>query len=318
MTDKATLIRNNLEFVDGTGIAIDIADIRYIAPHIHDCILEFVYCIRGSVHVSLGYESHALHEGEFLSIDHDVHMLCSDEPNVTVTFHLNMEERDNNGISVEHMFFVCPHETPSIRLDRRLREIRHIFIGMLLLFFADEKSERRTAFIKARKQILEIMIKDFTIAGYCNEKAASSDGISAQVATIINYLVERYSERISLHDLAQVLHMNKNYVSQFFKRYLPGYTEWLGFIRTTMSTRLLLNNDKLCIEDISEAVGFSEKKYYYGVFRKWYGCTPSEYRRAYIHHMKRQDEINKIHFGEISSLIEKLANSAFFERLGWN
>jgi YesN/AraC family two-component response regulator len=317
MTEKTMLNRSDSEFIENTGVSICIADIRYLAPHVHDCILEFVYCMQGSINVSLGYEIHALQEGEFLSIDHDVHMLYSDERNVTATFHLNIKTGTNEKTSIEHMFFVCPNEEPNNRLEKHLNEMQYIFIGMLLLLSTDVRSDQRRALTKAKEKIIEIMTNNFTIAEYCNAEAAFSDEISAQVDTIIHYLVERYSERITLNDLSRLLHLNKNYVSQFMKRYLPGYTEWLGFIRATMSTRLLLESAS-SIENISEAVGFSGKKYYYSMFRRWYGCTPTEYRKIYLQHIGRQDEYERIGVDEISSLIEANVNRLFLGRLEWD
>jgi YesN/AraC family two-component response regulator len=273
--------------------------------------------MQGSINVSLGYEIHALHEGEFLSIDHDVHMLYSGERNVTVTFHLNIKAGVNEKPSLEHMFFVCPHEEPNNRLEKRLNEMRYIFIGMLLLLSTGVRSDQIRALTKAREQIIEIMTNNFTIAEYCNAEVAFSDEISAQVDTLINYLVARYTERITLDDLSRLLHLNKNYVSRFMKRYLPGYTEWLGFIRATMSTRLLLDSAS-SIENVSEAVGFSGKKYYYGMFRRWYGCTPAEYRKTYLRHIEREDEYERIGVDEISSLIEANVNRLFLGRLEWD
>lgn len=54
----------------------------------------------------------------------------------------------------------------------------------------------------------------------------------------------------------------------------------LSYRRANMSEPLLLGTDSTIVQ-ISEECGFSDVKYFYSAFKKWYNCTPAQFRKKY-------------------------------------
>jgi len=59
---------------------------------------------------------------------------------------------------------------------------------------------------------------------------------------------------------------------------LKSVAETIGELRMEQAKRLLLENRKLTISEISARTGFSSNSYFSKVFRKENGMTPNEYR----------------------------------------
>jgi AraC-like DNA-binding protein len=296
-------------------LTTDIRDIRYIAPHYHDGILEVVYCLSGSVSVSFGYEQHRLSKGEFISVDHDVHAISSDEPNVTVLFSFDLNESEPSEPPLANMYFVCPHETQNAMLDSKLVELNRLFVAILLSMTTTNDHIRQSELLRFyRTDILDVLFRHFSIIGYCNDGATVPKDSTEILVKLINYMVENHRKKISLSDLSALAAMNKNYVSQFMKKYLPGYIEWLRFIRASMSAKLLIETE-MSIDEVSLEIGFSDKKYYYSAFKKWFNCTPSEYRNEYRKLATRKNDCRTLSLSDISSLVQESANLLFLEIL---
>jgi YesN/AraC family two-component response regulator len=274
-----------------------------------------VYCLSGSVSVSFGYEQHHLSVGEFVSVDHDVHVIVSEEPNVTVSFLFDLNEFDSSETSLANMYFVCPHETQNATLDHKLVELNRLFVAILLSMTTTNEHNRQPELLRSyRTDILSILFSHFSIIGYCNDGATVPKDSTEVLVRLINYMVENHRMKISLGDLSALTYMNKNYVSQFMKKYLPGYIEWLRFIRASMSARLLIET-KMSIDEVSIEIGFSDKKYYYSAFKEWFGCTPFEYRNEYRKLAMRNNNYRTLSLSEIFPLVQASANRLFLEAL---
>lgn len=104
------------------------------------------------------------------------------------------------------------------------------------------------------------------------------DFTNATFMKLMRYINENYKKDISLAGAAQTLHMNANYVSQFFKRE-SGST----FVRYVNQKRLedakeLLTNTKKNLTDIALEVGFNDAFHFTKTFKKFTGMTPGQYR----------------------------------------
>ncbi|PLS01055.1 response regulator transcription factor [Neobacillus cucumis] len=93
------------------------------------------------------------------------------------------------------------------------------------------------------------------------------------------WIREHLSEDVSLVRISDHLHLSPNYFSQLFKQE-TGET----FISYTTNQRFerskeLLRDNRLKIAEIATQVGYTDTNYFSIAFRKFYGVTPSEYRK---------------------------------------
>lgn len=102
------------------------------------------------------------------------------------------------------------------------------------------------------------------------------------IAKVQEYVAGHYSEiTLSMNDVADHVDMSAAYLGRLFKQ-VQGetFTEFLIDYRLERACELLLQTDRT-INDIADAVGFTYSSYFYIVFKKNIGCTPSQYRKQH-------------------------------------
>lgn len=97
---------------------------------------------------------------------------------------------------------------------------------------------------------------------------------------ILNYLEEHYMEDISLTSLAEYTHFSPTYLSRLIKKNTSyNFTKLLGLMRMLKAAELL-SATELKIYVICEKIGINDQRYFSQLFRKTFGKTPAEYRKA--------------------------------------
>lgn len=100
-----------------------------------------------------------------------------------------------------------------------------------------------------------------------------------QIAEMKRYIRNHYKEPLELTDLAEQFGFSYNYISSYFKGYMPeGFSGYLNKIRIEAACGLLQNTSRSIAEIGSEA-GYADQSYFCRVFKKYTGMTPSAWRR---------------------------------------
>lgn len=95
---------------------------------------------------------------------------------------------------------------------------------------------------------------------------------------IMKYINTYYNENITLTDVAKVVNLNPNYISQVFKKSTgTTFSRYLTDLRINHAKKLL-DTTNISINDISQQAGFNDYFYFLKTFKKYTGQTPSEYR----------------------------------------
>lgn len=102
---------------------------------------------------------------------------------------------------------------------------------------------------------------------------------SLLIKNTLDYIENNYAEPISLQDMADSIHISKEYLCRIFHMMSDASpVEYLNRYRIKQSTALLLYTNR-GISDISLSCGFNSSSYFNKLFLRYMGCTPSEYRR---------------------------------------
>lgn len=103
-----------------------------------------------------------------------------------------------------------------------------------------------------------------------------SDKLIYDIKTLIKHNLS--NEDFNLESASAQLFFSPNYVRQLFKQKTgEGFTEYLIRMRMEKASELLKDPFSK-IQDISEVTGYSNQRYFSSCFKKYYGCTPTEYR----------------------------------------
>ncbi|RIW34625.1 helix-turn-helix domain-containing protein [Bacillus salacetis] len=128
-------------------------------------------------------------------------------------------------------------------------------------------------------------------AGYrackrCQPKAALSPRTEL-VRKVITFLVLNHKKRLELQDIAEHAGVSVYYLERLFKKETSETPRsYLEKIRVDKAVNLFENSSRTNLE-ICYETGFQSTSNFYKVFRRWKGCSPTEYRKA----MKRGEPL---------------------------
>lgn len=150
---------------------------------------------------------------------------------------------------------------------------------LLKLIFTELKKRRPGVefFIKGAFARLLYLLGDPSL--YCIDRVQSDSDSQEFLFTKIAHLMEASHGRCSREMLSASLHYNAEYLNRIVKKY-TGKTllDYGQAIYLEEARRLLVETD-LSISDIIASLGFTNRTYFYRLFKDMYGKTPKDYRK---------------------------------------
>ncbi|MBU3113281.1 AraC family transcriptional regulator [Clostridium lacusfryxellense] len=99
---------------------------------------------------------------------------------------------------------------------------------------------------------------------------------------VINYVENNYKDDITLEKACDILKINYYYFCRVFKNATGNtFIQYLNFVRISVAENLLVTTD-MTITDVIFETGFSSLSYFNRTFKKFKGCSPSQYKKFYI------------------------------------
>lgn len=174
----------------------------------------------------------------------------------------------------------------------------------MILDFSEEIPDADRINEKAA-MLMDIFISRYDFVHYNNGRELPADQMQ-RYYRLIKEIETNYSEKLDMDHLAQQEFIGRNYVSQFWKKATSmNLTDYITSVRSERSEKMMLTSDK-SINEISFSCGFSDPKYIYKGFRKWYGRTPSEHKKLYKKY--KQEGSDKQEYS-MSEFIEKFGRA---------
>jgi len=103
---------------------------------------------------------------------------------------------------------------------------------------------------------------------------------SFAVQKTIEYIRKHYSEKLTLHDIAENVQLSEGYLcARFSKETGKGFLEFLNEVRIEQA-KILLKQTNLKVYEIAEKVGYSNTKYFTDVFKKITGMAPLKFKES--------------------------------------
>ncbi|MGV7116984.1 response regulator transcription factor [Paenibacillus kyungheensis] len=101
---------------------------------------------------------------------------------------------------------------------------------------------------------------------------------SFHISDIRAYIDQHYFEEIKISMFTDKYYLSREYLMKLFKQeYQMGIHEYVQQLRMDKA-KILLNEEGLKIQEISEMLGYKDKNYFSKAFRNYYQLSPSEYR----------------------------------------
>lgn len=102
-----------------------------------------------------------------------------------------------------------------------------------------------------------------------------------RINMIYHYIRTNYTQRFTLKDIANEVHMGRESFSRFFSKIMnKPFFSFLNEYRVNAACELLIESD-LQVTQICYACGFESLPFFYRQFKKYKGSSPHQYRTAY-------------------------------------
>lgn len=107
------------------------------------------------------------------------------------------------------------------------------------------------------------------------------NSLPAPIVLAKRYIRSYFNMPLTLKEISEYVGMNENYFSDTFKKYTTqSFKQYQTDLRIRHAKQMLLDK-QYTMDDISEAVGYIDVKYFSRVFKQVTGIAPSEYRKKY-------------------------------------
>jgi AraC-like DNA-binding protein len=322
MTDNGRLLQTiTPDYIPGTGIQVQLMNLRTIETHLHRNTLEFVYCLRGSINWHVAHEHGTLSAGELITVDQDdIHNFYADEDNLTLIMHVSLENAHipqnelNNTLFSCTTFLVAAEDIPYIEkvYDTLLAAAYRVAsdascdllqnTGYSMIPAAGGTAAADTAagtlsemqqFRKdcetIRARLLDIMMENFS---WLSIKRLGKENIKykERLQQIVGYVMNNSEKKITTSQLTNIIYLNSAYISSFVHRTPFGsLTYMINYFRCYRAQQMLLETSDP-VNEISVRCGFTSEKYFYRYFKEYWQITPLQYRKRLRAFAERKEE----------------------------
>lgn len=269
-------------YTDDFPINITIAQVDEYPFHYHQDV-EFIYVLQGEIHLKNVCHHYHLKEGDiFTNSGHEIHGLTATNKNNVVAI-----------IQISNRFFTqyFPSLTKAcfmtyVRNDKssKLDPLQKMIL-QILMDFSKRSFDYKINCINQMIEVIKYLNLHYNLFAFDGRVVTNfkSDNpvIVERISRIINYIYANHTNKITLEELASQEHLSTFYISHLIRDYMGiNFKEFLCFARVEMSEILLLETNRK-ISTIAKDVGFSATSYYEKFFMKWFGHSPSKYRKLY-------------------------------------
>ena len=300
-----------IKFNEDFPIKFKIQSISKYPIHWHENITEIILPIKGSLEIKANFEQILLKEGDFFFINNKtIHSIKSNNEAIVLIFYINLDYFEEQFPYIKNMFFrnnIYEDLLDKNKVDIKTKENFMIHFRNLLISIFLEKHNKAISnamFDKLIHKLVYQMIYEFNWLQLLKD---DGDFISSvhldRYHRVVKYIDENYSQKINLDDIVSMEFITKTYFSYFWKN-LSNYSfgERINYERVLKSEFLLFQN--MTISDISNKCGFSDVKYYYRNFKKWYGYMPLEHREKCNIYASGGYKYEEMNFPDLDIILE--------------
>ncbi len=171
--------------------------------------------------------------------------------------------------------------------DSPVRELRKASLCLWLLTAEEYKWESNRTLEMLYGQIPQLYRKE-QAAGLFQKAfqrlfesaGGENEGNRRTVMQMKAYIQQHLAENIQIQSLAKAFYLSPGYANILFKNE-TGLTihQYIVYEHMNAAVRLLREKPELKIYDVAAQVGYPDVAYFINVFKKTFGCTPSQYKQ---------------------------------------
>ncbi|MBQ6496127.1 MAG: helix-turn-helix domain-containing protein [Firmicutes bacterium] len=275
------------------------------ALHWHDECDELILVIQGRCCITVLQDQYTIGENDFIFVNKSVvhKITCLDPNTVYLTLHINVFMYDDCIEKASKVFFVRDPKKMDTDTTEALTELRNIIAHIYLeKKYMNTSSEHRIYLYG--KDLLTLLRNEFDYTKR-NKSSQTGEGETDPIWECLDYMLDNHTSKITLDDLAKLVHLSPSYLSHRFKTFTEmSMEDWLYSFRLEEAVRQLISTDD-SITKISYNSGFSDPRYFAKCFRKYFGTSPSEFdeRRGELRYIEQEEIQNDYNIPRVNTAI---------------
>ncbi|NLT13678.1 MAG: AraC family transcriptional regulator [Clostridiales bacterium] len=243
--------------------------------------MEFAYIIEGEVLACVDEEQYHAHAGDIILCGRDqIHYMNSLESGskmVLLIFDPDYVQEALLGRQFAITFLNAAKVRELNMPPETFREIQHCFTVLPYI-----KENRYEGYLSLCENYLKLIIA--LLMRYVPLKEDDVDNrISSTVKIMqhaIDYIIENYSENLTLEQLARNFYISPFYLSRLFGKYVGvPFKKYLNHVRVTEAINLMMATTN-SIQSIAQNCGFNNIRTFNRVFKEYTQMTPKAYIKA--------------------------------------
>ena len=312
-------------FIKDSPLSITIYAAHHEVCHNHTNCIELIYCLQGQVNDIASYDHVVIPQNNIHLINPgEIHAIFAEKGNLCVSYHIDINHPaiQEMGIDFANYIGMLYPALEGQHYNRSLIRLQRLLLSILYTYVNEYPADKEV-YSHLAQRIMQLLFDDFSVF-YRDEELNAAAWNKQRFEEILMYINRNISSKLTLKSIGQEFHLNEGYLSSYFNlNYEDTFSNYLAVLRVYYSERALLST-KRNISDIAFDFGFSDPKFYYRNFKKWYGRTPVQHRqwwRAFnkLHEPNRTYRINEIRYSINQYISFHFANmelSIYGENLG--
>ena len=283
-------MRTSDEMIDRIYISQISRNAEYKMPAAHEhAYYELYYVKSGEVSLFSGRKVLTMKTGDYAVIPPGISHYAFYKNNcVRINVYFNFSDLTEDGIP----FFTDIKETMNFSsgtITSAYRdELTAIFDRMMTEGRVNDRYSLMLTKLLLREAILYMM--RYSVSRPGNEEDESGDVIT----DIVNYINENFALPLDLNTLSKQAGLSPSYFSKKFKAKTGmGMKEYVVLTRLRKASAELLSTGHK-IADVAANCGFLDPNYFKDCFRKVYGMSPRDYRKAHVSDVKLMESLESI------------------------
>ncbi len=297
-----------IQFNNNMPLRISILSVKRYPIHWNGDITEIIMPLKGSIEIVTDFEKNTVQEGDFWFVNNrSIHSIESDSGSIIACFYIDLNYFQEQFEYIKYMFFrsspyskdLAKHPDNDIHKDYKIR-FRNLLVS-ILSNYSQAPTISKEVIEKLLNRLVYAMVFEFNWLEFIERKESFISSVHLdRYHRILKYVDEHYSEKITLDDIISREYITKTYFSHFWKEISSfSFQERINYERVMKSTRMLLSD--MTITEISDSCGFSDPKYYYKNFKRWFGCMPLEYKAKCEEYIKMGSDFQILDLDDVDT-----------------
>jgi AraC-like DNA-binding protein len=231
-----------------------------LRPHSVDRF-DMTYIIKGNARYTINGEIHELGPGDLIC-------LTDGTEKEAITYSNKLMHCYSVNYNILYPTFKCPPPSfPTVSNIGIRRDLIELFREMTISW-----SEQQEGYIMKTRALLMLILHRLSEILIYDVENKTGDH---RVNKIIHFIAMHYSDRLTVNNLAEMVHLNRVYLGYLFKQQ-TGMTvhQYIKQIRVRNAENMLQSGNYK-VQEVAEQCGFSEVYHFYKSFRAIRGFAPS-------------------------------------------